>query len=356
MIAQTLVKSFRADLDQKGFRSASVRMSRLVYRLPYQILETRELIRTQSVQAHHDFLKAADPFFVHAHRDYLCSTLSSSERLAAALFHYRFVDRFFVPPGMQELANNGISLWQHVDNSNVFDIRLMYGNDNMYEGGFSLVFFVNSRRVGLMSLSVIDGSIVGLHPGPLVLVTRNQTTSDRWYQDCLQDAFGHIALPYLLLGSLTGLVSAFKLGSFAAVLESAHPAARNANVELMKTSYSTFWAKFDCAPVRDGIVSVQLPLHARPLHEIAPKHRRRAKARRELMNTIGHSASKALESRLEAFTPGDGYSLQLSSPASATHTGRSARLANFARAEYEHIICMAALRSTEFAGRTALLI
>jgi Protein of unknown function (DUF535) len=162
----------------------------------------------------------------------------------------------------------------------------------MYEGALSTAFFIDDKHVGVMSFSIMDGEVLGLSPGPQLLLCRNQTTADRWYQKPLQDAFKHIALPYMMFAAVAGVANTLDLKSIYAITEDGHPHGEDKYVDLMKGSYSGFWEKYNATPVRKGIVEMTLPLESTPLDQVAANHRRRAKGRREVMALIAQAAQQ----------------------------------------------------------------
>ena len=292
MVFWHLIRSSWTELGTFGLVATCVRFARIVRRgIPHA--ESRHLLGSPSAQAQQKCTGTDDPFFAVSHHYYLCQTLSPKLRLKAAWDHYNFVDLHIDAALLNQIAAPGLALWSASTQDHQLEIRLMLGNDNMYEGGLSAVFLVDDQRVGVMSFSIVDGADFGVRPGPILLLCRNQTTSDRWYQKALQDNFKQIALSYMMLAAVAGVGQALGKEEILAICEDVHPAFEDTSVNQMKASYSEFWAKYGATPLHSGIVRIGLPLATTPLDQVQSNHRRRAKTRRAVMNDIASASQKA---------------------------------------------------------------
>jgi uncharacterized protein VirK/YbjX len=299
MVFRNLIQTYRSDLATHRPDVATWRLARVLARFPLPT-GMKDLLDSPSAIAHQKLVGKNDPFFTLSNRHYLCRGLTKSERVEIARYSYGLIDEVLTPASKASVLSAGFQLWQAQPTEHKFEIRLMLGSDNLYEGGLSAVFFVNDQRVGVMSFALADGRTVGAGPGPVVIIGRNQTTSDRWYQKPLQDAFKQIALPYMMLASVAGIARAFGSSKLYAINEAAHPHALDAaSTEVMKASYSGFWHKYKAEPVRDGIVAMNIPLESTPLDQVSSNHRRRAKARREVMENVYNDTAKSVQTLLE---------------------------------------------------------
>ncbi len=286
-----LIKSFVTDIVSVGPASATMRVARSL-RIARRKSDLKFLQSSPSIRAHRAFVAPHDTYFPVSHRGYLCNYFDENERLLAARQSYTFVDEHFTSTAMAELAKNGRPLWKIESGGLTFEVRLMFGNHNMYEGALSAAFFIDGKHVGVMSFSIVDGSLLGLPSGPQMLLCRNQTTSDRWYQKPLQDAFKHIALPYMMIAAIAGIAESLNISSIYAITEYGHPHGDEKYVDLMKGSYSGFWEKYNAKPFRKGIVEMALPLESTPLDQVSANHRRRAKGRREIMAQVSEATQR----------------------------------------------------------------
>jgi uncharacterized protein VirK/YbjX len=286
MVIGKLLGSYGADLRAHSPLIATARFARLLKNFS-QTAKSKSLLVSPSAAAHQRAVGKSDPFFPLSHKHYLSKGLSAEERLAAATYTYEFIDQRIKPTVLNQVINGGYKIWQFTQNDHTFDLRLMLGNDNIYEGGLSAVFHVDDKRVGVMSFAIVDGIMLGAKPGPAILICRNQTTSDRWYQKPLQDAFKQIALPYMMLACLAGIGRGLNLGAVFAITEEAHPHNLDEqSAKLMSGSYSQFWTKYFSEPCGRGMVRMNIPLETTPLDQVSGNHRRRAKGRREVMENV----------------------------------------------------------------------
>jgi uncharacterized protein VirK/YbjX len=297
MILRLLLQSFGTNLAKVGPASAVLRSVRVLLRGLMPTPELRNVLASPTARQHQKFSSLNDLFFAISDRHYLCQTLTMQERLKSADYHYRFVDAQFDSAVKNVLGTTGFPLWTANVNDHNFAIHLMYGNDNMYEGGLSVVFFVDNQRVGVMSFSIIDGAMFNLTLGPTLILCRNQTTSDRWYQKPLQNAFKQIALPYLMIAAVSGIGRYLGQNHLLAVNEDAHPAWKVTSADFMRRSYSEFWEKYGAVPLREGLVKIDLPLESTPLDQVSSNHRQRAKDRRELMTQVSEITAETLRNQ-----------------------------------------------------------
>jgi uncharacterized protein VirK/YbjX len=293
-----LFSSFFSDLRAHSPVSATGRLVR-VLRKPGAAKTSQVLNNSASAKAHQNILGVRDPFFSLSHKHYLANDLTHDERVDAAIRTYGFIDSRLKPEAADAIKGQGLILWSETVNDHTFDLRLMLGNDNIYEGGLSVVFHVDGKRVGVMSFAMADGLLFGASGEQFIWICRNQTTTDRWYQKPLQDAFKQIALPYLMLASLAGLARALDQDKLFAITENAHPHATDeATAKVMSGSYSQFWQKYFAEPAGRGNVKIKIPLETTPLDQVSSNHRRRAKARREIMERVSTETSVAFASAL----------------------------------------------------------
>ncbi len=323
MVLRNLIQTYRSDLATHRPDVATWRLARVLARFPLPT-GMKDLLDSPSAIAHQKQVGKNDPFFTLSNRHYLCRGLTKRERVEIARYSYGLIDEVLVPASGSTVLSTGFQLWQAQPTEHKFEIRLMLGSDNLYEGGLSAVFYINEQRVGVMSFALADGRTVGAEPGPVVIIGRNQTTSDRWYQKPLQEAFKQIALPYMMLASVAGIAQAFGSPKLYAINEAAHPHALDAeSIQVMKASYSGFWHKYKAEPIRDGIVSMRLPLESTPLDQVSSNHRRRAKARREVMENVCNDTAMSVQSLLESHRA----SLSVTSKAKSDYVPYAAALA-----------------------------
>jgi uncharacterized protein VirK/YbjX len=293
MVLRHLFSTLLSDLQKNSPITAVGRFGRVLVRRRVAEL-SRPLTASKTACAHQSVLGVTDPYFALSHKHYLSTALTHAERVDTALRTYGFIDKMFGADAITALIGQGLTLWSETVNEHSFDLRLMLGNDNMYEGGLSAVFHVDGKRVGVMSFALADGRLFGHDAEQAIWICRNQTTTDRWYQKPLQDAFKQIALPYLMLACVAGIGRALNHSAIYAITEATHPHATDAEtIRVMGGSYSQFWQKYFAEEVGRGNVKIRIPLESTPLDQVSSNHRRRAKARREVMERVSAATAAA---------------------------------------------------------------
>lgn len=275
----------------------ALRMSRmLAWRDAHAHLATSPALR-----AHVAAVAPGDALFWLSHRAYLAQGLTARERVDLALFHYDKEGRRFDQAYHDAVyAGAGLKLWRSEAKGSAFEVRLMPGNDVLYEGGLSLVLFVDGERVCVLSFSWAPERIVlGRGNGRLPFVTRKQLTGDRAYQAAFHAAFDRATPAHLCVGALCGLAQALGHARFAAITADRHPAATKPELrELLVAAYDDYWTSLGGERASPLCFVVGLPLRMSSVEDMDAKRRRRALARRAHMEAVRQAAQEAVAARL----------------------------------------------------------
>lgn len=226
---------------------------------------------------------------------FLARQLSLEQRVDCALYHYTYEQATFSRAYVDAVhRGEGLELWRVSSEDHVFAIRLMVANDNLFEGFLSVVAFVDGQRVCVFSFSYVDAAIFGAPPGPIVFVTRKQSGRHPAEQQAFARAFHHSSPPYFCLAALAGIALANGTLALAAIRHDAHPTYEPGDAEVLRTSYDEFWAVFHATELDEKAYRIPVPFEHGDLAEVATKHRRRAKLRREHWSEVTESACATL--------------------------------------------------------------
>jgi uncharacterized protein VirK/YbjX len=302
-----------------GVRTAALRLLRPVALVP-DAGKVRELESLPAFRDHVLPRADGDPYF-YATNDYLYVPTKPRQRLAMARHHHRFEHDAFVDQFVDTVYGPGISLWTHEttgtttsETSKVdrFEVRIGRARHHLGEGPLTVTLYVDEQDIRVMSLSFIDpfvadDSITSTSAATTVLICRHQFwQTDRSHNDGdtmlrLQrqpDAkLGSSLLTsnspmHLCLAAVAGIALACGADSLFGLDEAACLAAAKSDYRL-GPNYSECWTKFNATRSSPHAWKIPLPLDSTPIEQVSSSKRRRARARRRLLDEIELSSFRA---------------------------------------------------------------
>ena len=277
-----------------GWRSL-LRAARLLTR-PEKLASLLELdlVKTSLVQARGPL---AVSFLTS--RTFLTRTLRLDQRVDCALHHYSYEQATFSAAYVDAVyRGEGLELWRSESEDHTFAIRLMVANDNFFEGCLSVVVFVDDQRVCVLSFSYVDAAFFGRAAGPMVFVTRKQSGRHPEQQQAFARAFNHSSPPYFCVAAVAGVALAIGTSEVAAIRHEATATFPGGDAEALRTSYDEFWQVFGGTELDETAYRIPVPLDLGDLSEVATKHRRRAKLRRQHWSEVTESARETIRGQL----------------------------------------------------------
>lgn len=289
----------RADYSPGAAALRALRMSRvLAWGEAHQRLAANPVL-----QAHVATVAPGDALFWLAHQFYLARGLSSRDRVDLALSHYGFeAERFGACYLRQVYDEGGLTLWRAEVAGVVYDVRLMPGNDVLYEGGLSVVLHVDGGRVCVLSFSWVPERIALGQGGEAVLplIARKQLAGDRSYQAAFNKAFDQTMPATLCLAALCGVTAAVGQDRMVGIATDRHPAMTPDHKERFEAAYDEFWAGLGGQRTSPLGYVMDVPLRLTPIESLDRSRRRRAMARRGHMDALCQSARATIEGHLKA--------------------------------------------------------
>jgi uncharacterized protein len=296
-----LPAQFASDCATYSAAAAVVRVGRALRAWP--MFDMRRRLEANAAYRRHIALVARDdPLFYLSHRHYLAKGLTPEQRTAAALCHYEHEVAAFDDGYFDAVYRQGaLVLWRHDFEGHAFDVRLMPGNDVLYEGGLSIVLHCDGARVAVLSYSTVPSA--SFLPGPagpahVLFVTRKQLGQNYAYQKAFNKAFDRSTPGHLCFGALAGLALAQQMDRVVAIVAATHPSCAPAIEAHMKAAYDEFWASLDAAAGSPFGHVIDLPMRLTPLEDLDAKARKRAVARREHIRAVQESAQQTIARHL----------------------------------------------------------
>jgi uncharacterized protein len=270
----------------------------------------RHLRQNPAYQLHVASVARDDAVFFLSHRHYLAKGLSPIERARTALHHYEHEMHAFDRAYFDAVyGGEGLVVWRREVEGGLFEIRILPGNDVLYEGGASIVAFFNEVRIAVLSYANVSPDIflpghvtpAGEAPlGPnLLFVTRKQLTWDHaLYQKCFNKAFDRSTPGHFCFAALTGLALAQGHARVVAIAPDVHPSCTPEAEDRFQAAYTEFWESLGGRRVLPYGYLIDLPMRMTPLDALDTKARKRAVARRRHIQAVQDSTFDVVVRRL----------------------------------------------------------
>jgi uncharacterized protein len=299
---------FLADCKSKATMVAilrAIRSSRVLFMPQLH----KKLLNNMAYQSHLEKIDKNDAIFFLSHRHYVARGLTTLQRIQTAVFHYEYeINRFDKAYIENVYRKQGLTLWQDTVNDTTFDIRLMMGNDILYEGGCSLVLHVDGGRVCVISYSIVPREIFFLKDASssgsknleqsVIFVTRKQLASDHAYQNAFNKAFDRTTPTHLCISALTGIALAQGYDCFIGISAEAHPALTDEYQRNFDVAYTQFWKSLNGQRLSPYGYLIDLPMSLTSLDDLEPKARKRAIKRRQHGDNVYTQAHSVIQKHL----------------------------------------------------------
>ena len=252
----------------------------------------------------HYLVRTHDDVFHHlSHRDYLAKGLTPRERVRCVGAHYRFEEaRFDAAYKHAVYRNGGLLLWRHEADGIRFAIRLELAPRLAPEGDLMLVFSAGATCLHRLSFSWVDGAFAGMEAvgagAPIVpFIARNQghrlDAAEAFA--AFERAFPNNSPSFFCVAALQGIAQALGMDRLLAVKSSCQCAWKLADGPHFANAYDGFWRMLGGIETAGCAWRIALPFHAKPLSEMAARHRKRAALRRAHWRAIGESSGLAVQ-------------------------------------------------------------
>ena len=259
-------------------------------------LALQQLAASTAFQAHVETDADQDRLFFLSYRHYLAQGLTAQQRIHAALCHYQHEDTQFTQSYTDQVyQGGGMMLWEKSVNGVRYDVRLMPGNDVLYEGGLSVVLHVDGGRVCVMSFSVVPSGMVVPYPkadlpGRIIFVTRKQLAQEHDYQVEFNKAFDRCAPAHFCFAALSGVALAQGQQFAFGIAPEKHPSYIPDMGAQFQRSYGDFWQSLLGQKLSPWGYLIDLPLRFKSLEELDPTRRKRALSRRAHISAVQEAA------------------------------------------------------------------
>lgn len=258
------------------------------------------LSRLHSFTAHAAAEGEGDPLFFLSHRHYLLKGLGRAARLEAALCHYGHEEfAFSACYANQVYRKGGLVVWQAAVAGRRYDIVLQPGRDVAYEGGLSLALRIDGGCVSVLSFSLVPGWILGPGlPETVYLITRKHQARDHGYKADYNRAFQRVIPSHMVFAAFSGLALAQGRRLAVGIAPERHPSDTPDMAAHFRPSYQTFWDSLGASRTAGGHSLIALPMVLSPVEGLEAARRKRALARRAVLEDVRSSAERTIAAHL----------------------------------------------------------
>jgi uncharacterized protein VirK/YbjX len=307
-VIEAIIAGLKSDVGKYSLPVTFVRALRRGRIFP-QINALHQLRSSNAFQLHLESLHEADTLACLSHRHYLARSLTPGQRAKAACCHYSHEDRQFDAAYLAQVyCGDGLRLWQQIADDIHYEIRLMPGNDVLYEGAQSIVLFANGGRICVMSFTLIpvETALPDNHtPGEAIyFITRKQLTQTRDYQAPFNKTFHRATPAHLCFSAFAGFAIAQGFDRAIGISPRQHPSCTAQNRIQFETAYSEFWVSVSGQPISPLGFLIALPPLLPSLEMLDASKRKRAKQRRIHGEEVLQAARDVIKNHLRAAVPG----------------------------------------------------
>ncbi len=162
------------------------------------------------------------------------------------------------------------------------------------EGELSIEYIFNNTNIYTLAFSFVPGYLLGIAEDDVIFVSRMQGQSGTMNEmRSATKLMRDVAPQAVLFAVLQGIADASGIGTIIGTSASTHISFREENAKVLEKAYDDFYASLAADRADSGLYIVKLPLVPKPVSEIAPGHRLRTKAKRELKRDISLTAAQS---------------------------------------------------------------
>ncbi|MDR3448614.1 MAG: DUF535 family protein [Alphaproteobacteria bacterium] len=218
-------------------------------------------------------------------------------RRDAFLFHFIWISARVRVTFYKNLFDSKYILWKNGRNNDIYTISLSTDKKIRYEGEISLIFELNDVKLYEVCFSVARGSLVGSSAQQVLLVARVQGAKNQFDEIRRATKACHdIALPYLLVSAAKAVATALDIDVVAGI-GNAEQVSKSPDDSTITFDYDAFWRSLSATPAACGFFELPVSSPGKPLEQVCPAHRRRARSRRQFKDTVSENVRVAFAAK-----------------------------------------------------------
>jgi uncharacterized protein VirK/YbjX len=224
---------------------------------------------------------------------YLAKSLGKRARREATLHNFRCIVERAEPDFLRRVLTGSYVLWSQDDERGCYSIRLTFNRLTHYEGDLSVVFISGNKRIFELSFAIVPGSSVGSSTAELLCVGRVQGVKDQFEEiRRATKACKSVSPQRMLMLAVEAIAASLDIPAIAGVTDQEQLA--NLPNKYFVFDYNSFWETWVERAQGQRFYEVPVPLPQPAMEDVPPRHRHRARKRREFKRQVGLEIADSL--------------------------------------------------------------
>jgi len=263
-----------------------------------------EILRLMRFPAYADFLRTDPRFrFKFLIRDYLVRGLSTAQRTACFLHHYKRLHTSMSADLLHRTLYQKVTLLEVQRDDIHLGINLCFSRPFEKEGELSLNLHVDGAEVFILSFTIVPGWVVQSGAEEVLLISRLQGTNGFYPQiRAATKAMHNVGPAALLLATLHGFAKAFGIGSMAGVSAVRQSSYTEGLSPFYKSAYDDFFAEIGVPKDPSGFFLSSIPPEDRPMSSIKQGHKIRTREKRQFKHQVAEDVNILLRQELNVIS------------------------------------------------------
>ena len=220
-------------------------------------------------------------------RDYLANSLSSRERAASFLHHYKRLKAGLSTELLDSMLFRRVTVLESQQNGIHCEISLCFSRPFEKEGELSLNLHVDGAIVFVLSFTIVPGWVIQSDSKDVFLISRLQGMRDYYPQiRAATKALSDVAPSALLLAALDGFGKFLGIRRFASVSAVRQSSYTEELSPFYKNAYDDFFSEIGLSSNASGFFVSPLPPEEKPMAFIKHGHKLRTREKRQFKREV----------------------------------------------------------------------
>jgi uncharacterized protein VirK/YbjX len=278
------------------FYLSPARFARLLWAFATNIVRQLEIFRILALPTFTSLLRLEPIFpFKHLTRGYLVRGLSSTERAASFVHHYRRLNAIFPSSILRKILYKDSTLLKKQVDGHLFSVRFGLARKEVREGELALALLVDGLTVYLLQFTIVPGWVVKSPAADVLLVSRLQGMKGCYSQVRLATkAFLDVAPPALLLASLHGIAKACAIDEMAGISAASQFSYVDDCADSFRAAYDDFWIELGAKRISASFFASPIPPQEKSLDTVTNGHKSRTRKKRAFKQQIADDVFRLL--------------------------------------------------------------
>ena len=290
-----------------GGSLSPLRIARLTWGGLISIAFQPEIIRLMRLEPYAQIAQDDPRFaFKYVTLEYLAHGMSTSERAASFLWHYKRLHATFPNRLLRQAMVGTIPVFEIPEDRHRFLITMGMSRPVHNEGEMSLHLLVDGEIVFTLAFTIVPGWVVKSKAREVLLISRIQGVRGRYDEISLATkSMRDVAPGALLLAALQGFGKALGIEEFASVSSTTHRySVEEQFAPHVESNYDGFFEALGVPRTPYGYFSSPIPMEDKPLAQIKKGHKIRTKEKRAFKEDVQNAVAGFFEKHCAADVPG----------------------------------------------------